>query len=75
MLEYTKSEMLELDECRRNLQNVLRRLDDIGAGIAAIHVNAAIEQLQKNLNTVESTRLDSYDPELISVAELLRTTH
>lgn len=34
------------------LEGELRELDRIGAGIAAIHVNAAIEQLRTNLKIV-----------------------
>lgn len=33
-----------------NLQQELAKLDRIGAGIAAVHVNAAIEQLRTNLS-------------------------
>ncbi len=34
------------------LETVLDRLDRIGAGIAAIHVDAAINQLKNNLDVV-----------------------
>ena len=49
------AEQLELQECERQLEQVLRRLDQVGAGIAAIHVNAAIEQLKANQTRIIAT--------------------
>ena len=42
-------ELAELARCRSELEDVLDRLDELGAGIAAIHVDAAIAQLQANI--------------------------
>jgi len=58
-------ELGELADCRSALEDVLRRLDEIGAGIAAIHVDAAIAQLRKNID-VASDRLEvgSFDEEI-----------
>lgn len=53
MIQLTTCEIDDLKYCRRELEGVLELLDAAGAGIAAIHVNAAIEQLKKNLNAVE----------------------
>ncbi len=52
-------EMLELQDCRRTLHRTLNRLDALGAGIAAIHVNAAIEQLTSNLEMIGKSRSDT----------------
>ena len=52
MTQTELAEQLELQECERQLEQVLRRLDQVGAGIAAIHVNAAIEQLKANQTRV-----------------------
>lgn len=38
------------------LREELRKLDRLGAGIAAVHVNAAIEQLHANLATLNDDR-------------------
>lgn len=56
------AETLELQECQRVLENTLRRLDQVGAGIAAIHVNAAIEQIKTNLKTVAHSPNDEGEP-------------
>ena len=40
------------------LEGELRKLDRIGAGLAAIHVNAAIEQLRVNLRIVNDNHHD-----------------
>ena len=42
-------ELAELADCRSALNDVLRRLDEVGGGIAAIHVDAAIAQLDRNI--------------------------
>ncbi|MEP0392515.1 MAG: hypothetical protein ABJ205_07420 [Erythrobacter sp.] len=49
MIQLTSCEIDNIQDCRRDLEAVLKILDTVGAGIAAIHVNAAIEQLKKNL--------------------------
>ncbi|WP_298333460.1 hypothetical protein [uncultured Erythrobacter sp.] len=55
MFPLTKDELEELESCKRSLQGVLVTLDTAGAGIAAIHVNAAIEQLDSNLRALRSS--------------------
>lgn len=50
MVYITSDELAELQECVSSLKTILARLDRIGAGIAAIHVDAAIEQLANNIN-------------------------
>jgi len=52
MVYLTSRELSELESCKGELQRVLVNLDTLGAGIAAIHVNAAIEQLRMNLRAV-----------------------
>lgn len=52
MIHLTLVEAEDINQCVGELQNILGRLDAVGAGIAAIHVNAAIEQLGKNLQCV-----------------------
>ena len=52
MIQLTSLEIDDIDHCKRELEAVLKVLDTVGAGIAAIHVNAAIEQLKKNLVAV-----------------------
>lgn len=51
------------------LEGELGKLDDLGAGIAAIHVNAAIEQLRSNLSVVNGVVNDNapglFDPSLL----------
>ena len=53
MIQLTLHEVDDLKHCLRKLEIVLKTLDAAGAGIAAIHVNAAIEQLKKNLASVD----------------------
>ncbi|MEE4200668.1 hypothetical protein [Erythrobacter sp.] len=53
MLHITTEELHELHFCLAKLDGVLERLDRIGAGIAAIHVDAAIHHLRDNLDAVE----------------------
>lgn len=55
MIQLTICEIDDLKYCQRELEGVLELLDAAGAGIAAIHVNAAIEQLKRNLDVVEPT--------------------
>ncbi len=52
MIHMKTHEVEDLRQCQRTLERVLASLDTAGAGIAAIHVNAAIEQLKKNLSVV-----------------------
>ena len=52
MIQLTACEIDELKYCESELERILVLLDAAGAGIAAIHVNAAIEQLKKNLHTI-----------------------
>lgn len=68
---------LELSDCQRVLEITLLRLDSVGAGIAAIHVDAAIQQLKQNLQTIDSglTEVADYDPDLICAFEVPRITH
>lgn len=53
MIHVTVSELEELKESIATLEGILATLDLIGAGIAAIHVDAAINQLQNNLEFIE----------------------
>lgn len=59
MIQLTSHEIDDLKHCLRELEGVLALLDKAGAGIAAIHVNAAIEQLKKNLQVVETGGKDA----------------
>lgn len=61
MINLSISETLELQDCRKTLQCTLKRLDMLGAGIAAIHVNAAIEQLTSNLEAIGWPDADNAD--------------
>lgn len=54
MIRLTSCEIDDLDHCKRELEGVLGILDTVGAGIAAIHVNAAIEQIKSNLGAIRS---------------------
>ena len=57
MIHLTSRELDDLNQCSHQLESVLRILDAMGAGIAAIHVNAAIEQLRKNIDAAAPERL------------------
>lgn len=48
-----------------HLEEELRELDRLGAGIAAIHVNAAIEQLRSNLETMNKRSAVPSQPPLL----------
>ena len=52
MLHVTLSELAELTRSLTLLEDILATLDQVGAGIAAIHVDAAINQLKNNLDAV-----------------------
>lgn len=54
MIQLTSCEIDDLGHCKRELEVALGMLDAVGAGIAAIHVNAAIEQIKSNLAAIES---------------------
>lgn len=52
MLHVTPDELTRLKASLTSLESVLQTLDEIGAGIAAIHVDAAITQLRNNIEVV-----------------------
>ena len=52
-IHLTSSELLELKSCIGDLEIVLEKLDKLGAGIAAIHVDAALVQLHNNLDSAQ----------------------
>ena len=52
MLHVTLGELAELKRCLTSLEDILASLDKVGAGIAAIHVDAAINQLKNNLDVI-----------------------
>lgn len=76
MKNITTSDRLELSDCQRVLEMTLCRLDSLGAGIAAIHVDAAIQQLRENIRHIDEAegRFD-FDPELICALKLQRMIH
>ena len=49
------------------LEEQLLKLDELGAGIAAIHVDAAIEQLRSNLAKMEQSDCDCRDETLQTI--------
>lgn len=61
MIHNNKSDWLELEACLRALEQTLVKLDDAGAGIAAIHVDAAIHHLNGNLKAIEEATLVDSD--------------
>ena len=75
MSDISTGETLELLECLGALRHTLHTLDRIGAGLAAIHVNAAIEQLTGNLEQIESDRSARFDPALICASPVKPSTH
>ena len=75
MIHLTIGETIELQECRKVLEGVLASLDHLGAGIAAIHVNAAIEQLASNLETIELARQKSLGANQFSRNGRSQVTH
>ncbi|TRD09912.1 hypothetical protein FGU71_12965 [Erythrobacter insulae] len=56
------------------LEEQLRELDKIGAGIAAVHVNAAIEQLHSNLAIVNDNDPNPFDPQMLCLIPDDRST-
>ena len=77
MKNITASDRLELSDCQRVLEMTLCRLDCLGAGIAAIHVDAAIQQLRENIRLIEEaddSRFE-FDPDLICAIKAPRLIH
>jgi hypothetical protein len=68
-------DQFELVDCQQVLEMTLDRLDRVGAGIAAIHVDAAIQQLKQNLANLEGVNADGFDPEMICVLRVPYSTH
>ena len=69
-------DLAEMARCRSELEDVLQRLDAIGAGIAAIHVDAAIAQLRGNIETeADSPRSEGLDPSLMGSYAFPLTRH
>jgi hypothetical protein len=64
VIHLTIGDTIELQECRKVLEGALASLDHLGAGLAAIHVNAAIEQLASNLEMIEKALQKSGDQSL-----------
>ncbi|WP_108790843.1 hypothetical protein [Erythrobacter sp. Alg231-14] len=84
MINLTIGETLELQDCRRALERTLDRLDHLGAGLAAIHVNAAIEQLNGNLEAIVKlcqeqsptpSHCDDFNWDHIGNGDIPRVTH
>lgn len=70
------SDRLELSDCERVLEMTLCRLDRLGAGIAAIHVDAAIQQLRENIRLIEEAEGQfDFDPDLICAFKVQRMIH
>lgn len=57
------------------LEGELKRLDHAGAGIAAIHVNAAIEQLRSNLTVINDNNARTLSPSLLCFATAKADRH
>lgn len=64
MIHMTTDEVIDLKQCQHALERVLVSLDTVGAGIAAIHVNAAIEQLNKNISVIAA------DSDLLKIPQI-----
>ncbi len=75
MTDFKVTETLELQECQRILEHALRQLDQVGAGIAAIHVNAAIEQIKTNIATIKDCAESDFESVLIGASDAPRITH
>ena len=61
VLQLTIEELGDLTESVAALEAVLSKLDRIGAGIAAIHVDAAISQLRNNLEIIAEANWEASD--------------
>lgn len=53
MKKLTKGAVIELHECRQTLHLVLESLDHVGAGVAAVHIDAAIHNLDSHLDCAD----------------------
>lgn len=60
MIHVTRGELAELEASLATLETVLEKLDDIGAGIAAIHIDAAINQLKNNIEVIGLNQSDPH---------------
>lgn len=69
VIHLTEVELDELGGCVVGLKSVLRTLDKIGAGIAAIHVDAAINQLQLNIEDMTQRQAASRSDPLDCLSE------
>lgn len=67
MIETRLPEAHDLHAVLHTLERQLIKLDAMGAGIAAIQVNAAIEQLRTNIEVVNDAAAGPFDPTLISL--------
>lgn len=68
MIDISLSDALELKKCKQALEHMLKHLDEIGAGIAAIHVCAAIDSLSHNIEKLhEPENKHSVDESLLHV--------
>lgn len=67
MIHANSSDWLELKQCLSALEQTLVRLDNVGAGIAAIHVDAAIHQLNANLQAIEDANLADQDAKWVRI--------
>lgn len=65
MAQLSNPQPHELRDIIRILEEQLEKLDIIGAGLAAIHVNAAIEQLRVNLSALNEHGFGTFDPNLL----------
>ncbi|BDI61067.1 hypothetical protein [Qipengyuania nanhaisediminis] len=68
-------ELGELMDCSSALEEVLRRLDVVGAGLAAIHVDAAIHQLRANLDATITTMSGTGDQSRVAAGFVSRIPH
>ena len=69
-------DLAEMALCRSALEDVLERLDKIGAGLAAIHVDAAIMHLGNNLDAeLEKSEVGVLDEALPRPYALPQTRH
>ena len=59
MIHVTPEELSDLRQCLSSLETILNTLDRIGAGIAAIHVDAAINQLEQNIEVIADRHSNS----------------
>lgn len=69
MIHIDSGELNELRHCVGALELVLAKLDRIGAGIAAIHVDAAIDQLRNNIDVVIPCDAEGREQALICLHE------